>query len=155
MPELTVEELSEEDARELEELFKEVWSRALEYSEEWRRKRMLTRSQIVEEMRSGYKYFGVRIGGKIAGVYKAKVEGDTLLGEHQSVRLEFRRKGLAKAMYRQFISYAREVGCRKVRVNILPSQEPSLRLVREFGFKKVGSFEQAPGMLVDIYEREV
>ncbi len=155
MPELTVEELSEGDAEELEELFREVWSTALEYPEEWRRKRMPTRAQIVEEMRSGYRYFGVRIGDRIAGVYKAKVAGDTLLGEHQSVRHEFRRRGLAKAMYRQFIRYAREIGCRKVRVNILPSQKPSLKLVREFGFRKVGSFEQAPGMLVDVYEREV
>ena len=46
-----VEEFTEEDAEEISELTKIVWPKALEYPEEWRRKRILTREQVVEEMR--------------------------------------------------------------------------------------------------------
>ncbi len=149
-----VELLSKKDAREIEVLLKDVWPSALEYPEEWRKKRTLTEKQIIQEMESGYLYFGIRIAGKIAGIYKASIQGDTVFGEHQSIPAIYRGKGLATAMYEHIINFARERGCKRILVNILVNQIASKRCVEKFGFHKKGEpYEQARGMLVQMYEK--
>ncbi|MCX8175994.1 MAG: GNAT family N-acetyltransferase [Candidatus Bathyarchaeota archaeon] len=151
-----IEELTEKDAEEIEFLFKEVWPNALEYPQEWRKKRCLTKSEIIDEMRKGYHYFGVRINGKIVGLYKLSIEGDTCFGEHQTVHPSYRGTGLASSMYEHFIDYAKKNGYKKVRVNILLTNIPSVKCVEKFGFHKKGNpYEQAKGMLVQMYEKEV
>lgn len=149
-------ELGKEDAEEIEQLFKEVWPRAYEYPEGWRRKRTMTAEQIRKEMDEGYHYFGVRIGGRLVGVYKAKITERGCFGEQQSILPEFRNRGIASAMYEQFIEFARRNKCKVNYVNILVGQKSGERLVRKFGFHKVGEpYEQYPGMLVQMWEREV
>jgi len=150
--EFMVERLSENDAAELEELLREVWPKATEYPEKWRRARMIGRRQIIDEMKSGFHYFGVRLNGKIVGFYKARALGDAYIGEHQSVHPASRGLGLARAMYKHFAQFARETGYRRIRVNVLPSQIASVKLMKKFGFKKVREYEQVPGMLVHLYE---
>jgi len=148
--------LTKGDAPEIEALFKKVWPRAEEYPQGWRERRTLTRDEIVEDMERGYLYFGVRIDGKLVGIYKAIITEDGLFGEHQSVDPAYRRRGVAATMYEQFIEFARERGCKRVYVNILTSQEASERLVNRMGFKKSGvEFEQAEGMFVRRYEKSV
>lgn len=149
-----VELLSKEDAGEIEALLKEVWPSAMEYPEEWRKKRALTEEQIIKEMESGYFYFGIKIAGKIAGIYKASIQGDAVFGEHQSIPAIHRGKGLATAMYEHIINYAREQGCKRILVNILVDQLASKKCVEKFGFHRKGEpYEQAKGMLVQMYEK--
>jgi len=151
-----VELLSSKDAAEIEALFKEVWPTAIEYPEEWRRKRTLSREEIMREMEAGYYYFGVRMDGRIVGLYKASIRGDSVLGEHQSVHPSYRGQGLAIIMYEQIINFAKEKKCKRIYVNILLNQIASRKCVETLGFHKKGHpYEQAKGMLVQMYEKEI
>jgi len=151
---IRIVEFGEEDAREISRLFKKVWPLATEYPESWRKKRSYSAKQIVEEMRAGYHYFGSRLGGRIVGVYKAKTTEKGFFGEHQTVSPSCRASGLASAMYIHFIEYARSHGCSRNYCNILVGQEAGKRLMDKFGFRAWGdSYEQQPGMLVQMYER--
>jgi hypothetical protein len=151
-----VKELSERDAAEIEALFKRVWPYAYEYPEEWRKRRMLTKKQIIKEMRKGYHYFGIKIHGKLVGLYKALITEKGLFGEHQTVDPNYRGLGLATAMYHQFINYARKNNLKKAYVNILASQIPSKKIVKKLGFLKEGKeFEQAKGMKVQTYAKQL
>ena len=128
----------------------------MDYPEEWRKKRTLSRKEIEKEMKEGYHYFGVKKDDRIIGLYKASIEGDNILGEHQSVHPAYRGKGLAIAMYRQLIDFARKKRCKKIYVNILTNQIASKICVEKLGFHKKGDpYEQAKGMMVQMYEKEV
>lgn len=152
---VTVEEFTEKDAEELEELFKKVWSVSYDYPAEWRKKRQLKKEEIIKEMNSGYHFFGSRNEkGEIIGVYKLLVTEEGCFGEHQSILPEYTGKGIASAMYEQFIAYAEAHQCKKSYVNILDKHETLKHLVEKFGFSKVREFEQAKGMKVQRYERE-
>jgi L-amino acid N-acyltransferase YncA len=153
--EFRVERLVEKDATKVEDLLKEVWFNATEYPEKWRKARAIGRSQIIDEMNTGLHFFGIRLNGKIVGFYKARITNNTYLGEHQSVHPAYRGRGLAKAMYTHFIQFAKETGYRNIRVNILPNQIASVKLMKRFGFKKVMKYEQVPGMLVNLYEKKI
>jgi len=153
--EFRVERLFEKDVTKVEDLLKEVWSNATEYPEKWRKARAIGRNQIIDEMNSGLHFFGVRLNEKIVGFYKAHITNNAYLGEHQSVHPAYRGRGLAKAMYNHFIQFAKETGYRKIRVNILPNQIASVKLMKKFGFKKVMEYEQVPGMLVNLYEKKI
>ncbi len=152
--EIRIIEFDEKDATDISELFRQVWPLANEYPENWRKKRMYTPEQILEEMRNGYHYFGSRLQGRIVGVYKAKITDKGLYGEHQTVRPECRATGLASAMYLQFAEYGRAHGCERNYCNILVGQEVGEKLMKNFGFRPWGDpYEQADGMLVQMYER--
>jgi|Deesub1362B_J571_1020462.scaffolds.fasta_scaffold39653_1 GNAT superfamily N-acetyltransferase len=150
-----VEKLGVEDASEIELLFRLVWPFAEEYPAEWRRRRCLSSEEIIREMLEGYCYFGIRLDRKLVAVYKAKIEGDICLGEHLSIHPDYRGRGLAKAMYEHILRFARERGCVSVRVNILPTQIASVKIVKKYGFRKIKEYEQIPGMLVHLYEKIV
>lgn len=154
--EIRVIEFTEEDAKEISELFRQVWPLALEYPEQWRKKRMYTSEQIIQEMSSGYHYFGSRLQGMIVGVYKAIITEKGLYGEHQTVRPECRTSGLASAMYIQFAEFGREHGCQRNYCNVLVGQEAGERLMKKFGFTPWGKpYEQTDGMVVQMYERSL
>lgn len=149
-------EFGESDSEELSRLFETVWPTATEYPEQWRKKRMLTSGQIVEEMRQGFRFFGARDKGRIIGVYKAIIKGDDCFGEHQTIPHSHRGSGIGPLMYDQFKDLAAEEECRINSVNALIEQEPTLRMIEKHGFHKVGDpFEQSQGMLVQRFEREV
>jgi len=150
-----VERLSVEDASEVEFLFRLVWPFAEEYPVEWRRKRCLSSEEIIREMLKGYYYFGIRLDEKLVAVYKAKIERGICLGEHLSIHPDYRGRGLAKTMYEHILRFAREKGCVSVRVNILPKQIASVKIVKRYGFRKIREYEQIPGMLVHLYEKVV
>jgi len=153
---IEVEELSEKDAPEIEALLRKVWLTAYEYPEDWRKKRILSREQIFKEMQEGYYYFGIRMDNKLAGIYKALLTEKGLFGETQSVDPDYRGLGLATAMYRQFIKFAKENNCEKVCVNTLVNQAATTKILRKMGFHKKGrEYEQAKGMKVQMYEKEV
>ncbi|MGQ9565332.1 MAG: GNAT family N-acetyltransferase [Candidatus Bathyarchaeales archaeon] len=154
---IKVEELAETDASEIALLFRKVWcENAQEYTEEWRKSRALSRVQILEEMKKGYRFFGIRIGCKLVGVYKALLTSEGLFGEHQSVHPDFRRMGLATVMYRHFINYAKTHKIEKVYVNILLDHVASRKIVEKMGFHKAGNpYEQSKGMLVQTYEKQI
>lgn len=154
--EWVVEEFGPADAKDVEDLFRAVWPQAKEYPEEWRRKRMLSAEEIVGEMESGHRYFGIVLDERIVGVYKARIRGDTCFGEHQSIHPGCRAAGLAEAMYDQFFELGKRTNCRKNVVNILIGHGIGELCVRRYSFQKVGEpFEQAKGMLVQTYEREI
>jgi L-amino acid N-acyltransferase YncA len=149
-------ELTEDDAEAIEQLFKDVWPHATEYPEQWRKSRILSKEVIIDEIRGGYHYFGIKVEGKLAGLYKALISAEGCFGEHQSIDPKLARRGMGGAMYKQFIEFAKEMGCKRNFCNILIGQIPSEKLVKKFGFRKVGEpYEQAKGMLVQMYEREV
>lgn len=151
---IRIVEFGEHDAEEIAELFRDVWPLAEEYPEHWRKKRMFTPVQIREDMQNGYHYFGARLEGRIVGLYKAIITDKGLYGEHQTVRPECRGTGLASAMYIQFAEYGRAHGCKRNYCNILVGQEVGERLMERFGFRPWGEpYEQAEGMLVQLYER--
>ncbi|MHA3964365.1 MAG: N-acetyltransferase family protein [Candidatus Thorarchaeota archaeon SMTZ1-45] len=154
--EIRVIEFEEEDANDIAELFRQVWPLAVEYPEHWRKKRIYTPEQIINEMRNGFHFFGSRLQGQIVGVYKAKITDKGLYGEHQTVRPECRATGLASAMYIQFAEYGRAHGCKRNYCNILVGQEIGEKLMKKFGFRPWGEpYEQAEGMLVQMYERSL
>ena len=154
---LRVEELTEADAPKISLLFRKVWLEiAEEYPEEWRKSRALSKTQILEEMKEGYRFFGIRGRRQLVGVYKVLFTSKGLFGEHQSVHPSFRKQGLATAMYEHFINYAKTHKLEKVYVNILLSQTASRKTVEKMGFHKIGNpFEQSKGMLVQTYEKRV
>ena len=92
--------------------------------------------------------------GRIVGLYKAIETRDGLLGEHQTVHPHYRHRGLVRAMYRQFIVFAKQIGAPANLCNILVSHQTMRKLVESFGFKPDGPpYEQASGMLVQLYRR--
>ncbi|MHA2153627.1 MAG: N-acetyltransferase family protein [Candidatus Thorarchaeota archaeon] len=152
--EIRIIEFGEDDAVEISELFRKAWPLAIEYPEQWRKKRMFTPDQIVDEMRSGYHYFGSRLEGRIVGLYKAIITDKGLFGEHQTVDPECRTTGLASAMYIQFAEYGRAHGCKRNYCNILVGQEVGEKLMKKFGFRPWGEpYDQSQGMMVQLYER--
>jgi RimJ/RimL family protein N-acetyltransferase len=152
-----VEALSENDVSEISRLFCEVWlENAREYPEEWRKSRALNDAQILKEMREGYRFFGIRINKQLIGVYTVLIIDEGLFGEHQSVHPDHRNRGLATAMYRHFINFAKTHNCKKIYVNILLNQTASRKIVEKMGFHKESNpFEQSRGMLVQRYEKQV
>ena len=117
---------------------------------------VMTPDEIVGEMKSGHLYFGIALDEMIVGVYKARIRGDMCFGEHQSIHPSCRAAGLAEAMYDQFFELAKRTNCRKNVVNILIGHGIGELCVRRYSFQKVGEpFEQAEGMLVQRYERQI
>jgi len=148
--------LGGEDAKDISTLYKEVWPKAYEYPKEWREKRAIREAEIKREMDSGYFFFGVRIEGKLVGVYKASITERGCFGEQQAVHPEYSAQGVASAMYEQFYEFAKANNCAVNYVNILAGNEPCERAMRRFNFYKAGEpWEQSKGMLVQTYEREV
>ena len=148
--------LSEEDAKDISTLYREVWLNAYEYPKEWREKRAMSESEIKREMDLGFLFFGVRIKGKLVGVYKASITDRGCFGEQQAVHQEYSAQGVASAMYEQFYEFAKENKCAVNYVNILAGNEPCERAMSRFNFYKTGEpWEQSKGMLVQTYERKV
>jgi len=153
---IRIVEFDEDDAEEISDLMKEVWARAKEYPESWRKKRMYSPEQIKKDMQEGYHYFGARLEGEIVGVYKGKITEKGMFGEHQTVHPRCRGTGLASAMYEQFAEYAREHGCERNYCNILVGQDVGEWLMEKYGFERWGEpYEQEKGMLVQLYERKL
>jgi len=156
MGKIQVCRLKKKDSKEIQTLLRKVWPTAHEYPEDWRKKRTLNHIEIEEEMDRGYQYFGIRIRGKIVGIYKASIRKDGCFGEHQSIHPDYRGRGLAKLMYKQFFRFAQKNKCKKVYANILASQLATRKFVESLGFKKKGpEYEQVKGMLVQMYEKEI
>ncbi len=148
--------LSEEDAKDISALYKEVWHKAYEYPKEWREKRAISEAEIKSEMDSSYFFFGVRIEGKLVGVYKASITARGCFGEQQAVHPEYSAQGVASAMYEQFYEFAKANKSAVNYVNILAGNEPCERAMKRFNFYKTGEpWEQSKGMLVQTYERKV
>ena len=152
--EIRIIEFGEEDAIELSELFRQVWPLAKDYPQHWRKERMYTPEQIIQDMKNDIHYFGSRLQGSIVGVYKTKITEKGVFGEHQTVRPECRTSGLGSAMYLQFAEYGTEHGCKRNYCNILVGQRVGEKLMQKFGFVPWGDpYEQSEGMMVQMYER--
>jgi GNAT superfamily N-acetyltransferase len=148
--------LGKEDAKDISELYNEVWPKAYDYPAEWRNKRVMTEVEVKNTMDSGYFFFGVRIDGKLSGVYKASITEQGAFGEQQAVLPEYRDQSVASAMYEQFYEFAKANKCKTNYVNILAGNVPCERAMEKFNFFKTGEpWEQSKGMLVQTYERKV
>jgi GNAT superfamily N-acetyltransferase len=148
--------LSNEDARDISALYKEVWMKAYEYPKEWREKRAMSEEEIKKDMDSGYFFIGVHVNGNLVGVYKASITDRGCFGEQQAVLPEYRDQGVASAMYEQFYELAKANKCKVNYVNILAGNEPCERAMENYNFYKTGEpWEQSKGMLVQTYERKV
>ena len=68
----------------------------------------------------------------------------------------YRKKGYASEAARALMDWAvREHGVRRFVVSISPANEPSLRLARKFGFRKVGTVTDPEDGVEDIFLLEV
>ena len=151
---ITIIELTPEDALDISQLMALVWPNSKHIPAEWRQKRVLSPEQIIKEMQAGYHYFGARIEGQITGFYKTYLMPEGLLGEHQTVHPDFRHRGLVRAMYQQFITYAQELKAPANLCNILTVHTTMRALVESIGFQPEGDpYEQSPGMSVQLYKR--
>lgn len=149
-------ELSKADSGDIAALYKAVWSKAYNYPVEWRLRRAMSEAEIKKEMDSGYFFFGLRVEGRLVGVYKASITERGCYGEQQAVLPEYQNRGVAYAMYEQFVEFAKANKCAVNYVNILIGNEPCERAMKRYNFYKVGEpWEQIPGMLVQTYERKV
>jgi len=149
-------ELSKAESGDIEALYREVWLKAYKYPKEWREKRAMSEERIKKEMDSGYYFFGLRIDGRLIGVYKASITGRGCYGEQQAVLPEYRGQGVAYAMYEQFVEFAKATKCAVNYLNILVGNKPCERAMEKYNFYKTGEpWEQSPGMLVQTYERKV
>ena len=149
-----IELLSEADATEIANLLALVWPQAEHIPMAWRQKRVLTTEDVIDEMHTGIRYFGARLDGHVVGFYKIVETSEGLLGEHQTVHPDYRHRGLVRAMYRQFIAFAQQVQASGNLCNILKDHHTMRALVESLGFKPKGPpYEQAPGMLVQLYFR--
>lgn len=148
MPAFAVEEFTLEDALAITKLLQRVWSSLTEYPPAWRAQRTLSAEEIRQEMREGsFRYFGIRAVGHIVGVYKLLI-GKEILGEHQAVDPVYRRKGLARLMYEQFLELGRQLGKPNC-INLLVTNKKMIAFVTRLGFRPSGDpYEQYPGMFV-------
>ena len=137
-----------EDAPAIAKLFQRVWPMASEYPTAWRALRVLSVEEIRQEMWEGhFRYFGIRDEGRIIGVYKLSI-GKEVLGEHLAVDPSYRKKGLARLMYNQFLRLGRRLG-KPNSINLLVTNKELIRFVTSMGFRSHGlPYEQHPGMLV-------
>ena len=148
-----VVELGKKDSAEIEKLLRKVWPRAENYPEKWRKKRVLSEKEIEKEMDEGYHYFGVRIEGKLSGIYKFRETEQGLFGEHQSTDPDYGGMGMASKMYEQFTGEAAKRGI-PAYVNILVGDEVGFKLVTKHGFRKRGEkYQQIEGMWVQMFEK--
>jgi GNAT superfamily N-acetyltransferase len=122
--------LGKEDAKAISAVYREVWLHAYEYPKEWREKRAMSEAEVMNEMNSGYFFFGVHINGKLAGVYKASLTERGCYGEQQAVLPEYREQGVAYAMYEQFLEFGKANHCTVNYVNILIGNEPCERALK-------------------------
>ena len=149
-----IKPLTTADAPEIAKLLSLVWPQATHIPVVWRQKRVLTAEGVVDEMGKGIRYFGARLDGHIVGFYKIVETSEGLLGEHQTVHPAYRHRGLVRAMYRQFIAYAQKLQASGNLCNILQNHHTMRALVESFDFKPKGPpYEQAPGMIVQLYFR--
>ena len=150
--------LGKADAQEISAVYRTVWLHAYEYPQEWREMRAMSEDEIKKEMASGYLFFGVHAHakGKLVGVYKVSLTERGCYGEHQAVLPEYQNRGVAYAMYEQFLEFAKANHCKVNYVNILVGNEPCERAMKKYHFYKTGEpWEQSKGMLVQTYERKV
>lgn len=151
-----VVQLSKADAKDISALYKAVWLKACEYPEEWREKRAMREDIILKEMVSGYLFFGVHEKDTLVGVYKVSLTERGCYGEQQAVLREYQNRGVAYAMYEQFLEFAKANKCKVNYVNILIGNEPCERAMKKYNFYKTGEpWEQSKGMWVQTYERKV
>ena len=148
--------LSKADAKDISALYKAVWLKACDYPEEWREKRAMSEDVIMDEIDADYLFFGVHEAGTLVGVYKISLTERGCYGEQQAVLREYQNRGVAYAMYEQFLEFAKTNQCRVNYVNILIGNEPCEHAMKKYNFYKTGEpWEQSKGMWVQTYERKV
>ena len=54
------------------------------------------------------------------------------------VAAAFRRRGVGRALLRESVEWARDVGVRKLELHVFPHNEPAIALYEEFGFRREG-----------------
>lgn len=115
--------LRKEEAKDISAIYKEVWPKAYEYPEEWREMRAMSEEEVKKEMDSSHFFFGVRINGKLVGVYKASVTERGCFGEQQAVLPEYSDQGVAVTLVAKEGKLVDVVGGRLIKHNLekLPS----------------------------------
>ena len=149
-------QLSKADSGDIAALYKAVWLKAYDYPVKWRLTRAMSDAEIKKEMDSGYFFFGLRLDDRLVGVYKASITERGCYGEQQAVLPEYRNRGVADEMYKQFLEFGKANKCPVNYVNILVDYKPGERAMKKYKFYKAGEpWEQSPGMLVQTYERKI
>lgn len=149
-------QLSKADVTDISAVYRAVWLHAHDYPEEWRDKRAMSEDAVKKEMDLGYFFFGVHASDKLVGVYKASITERGCYGEQQAVQPNYQNRGVAYAMYEQFLEFGKANNCAVNYVNILIGNEPCERAMKKYNFYKAGEpWEQSKGMWVQTYERKV
>jgi ribosomal-protein-alanine N-acetyltransferase len=80
----------------------------------------------------------VRANDRVVAFACAYVVGDELMLNNIAVTASFRREGIGRALLGQLIEGARTRGCRRVTLEVRPSNAPARALYDGFGFTLVG-----------------
>lgn len=80
----------------------------------------------------------VRTAGRVVGFACAYVVADELMINDLAVDATLRREGFGSALLRRLLDGARTRGCRRVTLEVRPSNAPARALYEAFGFEIVG-----------------
>jgi ribosomal-protein-alanine N-acetyltransferase len=95
----------------------------------------LSDKQATQPIRAG---FVAETGLSILGFVVASYAGELAELESLAVTATARRQGVGKALCRQVMNWSREVGARKLELEVRASSEAALALYRSLGFVEQG-----------------
>ncbi len=90
-----------------------------------------------------------RTGGRVVAFACAHVVADELMINDLAVDASFRREGFGRALLRNLVEGGRIRGCRRVSLEVRPSNAAARALYGSFGFEVVG---RRPGYYADTGE---
>ncbi len=131
-----------EDAGEISELYKTVWSAR---SELFPRDLMLNRMPLAGEVREAMgskSYYVIREGDSIVGVVRVSMDHGACLLDRMVVHPEHRGKGIGEALTKHAIEWAREQKAEKIWLDTSPKLKDAIALYEKLGFRECGYFRR-------------
>lgn len=137
-PELTVERLTHQDVNEACALYKRVWdAQKGELSADMIKAWEPTPLEFTSWM-EGVTYFVARRGGKVIGIVGLEIRTGSGRIVHLAVDPEDRRQGVATALVRAAVDWARHASCASVWADALARFTAAADLLHHLGFQEIG-----------------
>lgn len=134
---------TDEDIKELSELAEGIWHEFFPgiISEEqivYMVEKFQSFKAISEQIREGYRYFTVKIGGVPAGYFGVCVKEDGSLFLSKLYLEKSRRgKGLASLMWKEIKRIARESGCGMIWLTVNKGNSHAINVYKKFGMRVI------------------
>lgn len=153
---ISVERITHQDVPAICGLYKKVWEPAppgvpAELVKAWQP----TPLEFTSWM-EGVTYFAARKDGRLVGVIGCELHHGSCRLVHLAVDPEVRRKGVATALVRAVVEWAKKGNAASVWVDALHSLEPATELFQHLGFTLVGALHRHEwGKDVNLFEQVV